>query len=111
MIAGVSAEEFPVDDLGDSQVEGPGDLDVQVRAFDDRDPLTEPFDELGVVRGYDSVGVGALVGFVNYLVAESLWRLRMVDESPVEGAADGAFLHLLDRIGRVHGHKGRAFFL
>ncbi len=78
-----------MDDFGNFQIEGARDFDIDLRAFDYRDFVTEPFDKLGVIRGAETFRESAVICLFDYRVSKRLRSLGVIDELSVERPANG----------------------
>ena len=76
------------DSLGEGEVIGGGDLDVEVGAGDDGDGVAQVLDGLGVVGDVKAVSLGRRVGIDDELAAEDLRGLGAPQVAAVHGLDD-----------------------
>jgi len=65
------------EEIGEPQVLGGRDFEIQRGAIDDRDARTETFDQVGVIGGDDPIECGALVRAYEQIAAKGLRSLRL----------------------------------
>ena len=90
--------------LGADHVPGPGDFDVVFRSFDDGDGQPGAFGNGGVIGQFFTAGLA--VGVEDFLITESLWRLRPPQPLAVDGGLDELVVTPLQGIGDGKGRDG-----
>ena len=101
-------------ELGQLEVAGLGNLQINLRAVDDGDRMAGAFDNRGLVGAYESVRLGLGEGALQQAVAKALRGLSQHDKFARNGGSNesavGSAFDLLDGVDGRHADDGRAVF-
>src|ERR1700686_1862631 len=99
-----SIEKLRLYSLCQPQIEGPRDLDVDQRAFDNRHAMAEALHKLRLISSHKAFSVCPLKRVPNYRISKSLGRLGIINPPAIERALHAARLDLFDCVGGGERH-------